>query len=101
MSTPNDDEKFNVAKNRLKAIRSTIKRITVQKERESAVSHAHESYQGEKERGTMLKKMSSAIKIESSGSERLVIKGLFSERDVNDERELIGEYNLSEDSLEK
>ena len=75
--------------------------IAVQKERESAYSHAHESYQGEKDRGTVLKKMSSAIKMESSGSERLVIKGLFSDKDVNDEREIVGEYNLSEDSFEK
>ena len=66
-----------------------------------AYSHAHESYQGEKDRGTVLKKMSSAIKVESSGSERLVIKGLFSDKDVNDEREIVGEYNLSEDSFEK
>lgn len=49
----------------------------------------------------MLKKMSSAIKVESSGSERLVIKGLFSDRDVNDVSEMVGEYNLSEDSFEK
>ena len=45
--------------------------------------------------------MSTAIKVENSGSERLVIKGLFSDKDVNDEREIVGEYNLSEDSFEK
>ena len=82
-----NNENLKIAKNRLKAIRSTIKKIAEQKEKESALSQVRQS-QMVMERGTIPKKITHAVQLET-GSEMLVIKGLFNDNDVKD-----GEINV-------
>ena len=55
-----NNENLTIAKNRLKAIRSTIKKIAEQKEKESALSQVRES-QMRMERGTIPKKITHAV----------------------------------------
>ena len=76
-----DDENFNVAKKRLKALRSTIHNIKVQREKEATLSQALSQMQESilEERAAYSKRTAQQGKLDPGNESRLVIRGLFSE----------------------
>ena len=80
-----DDENFNVAKKRLKALRSTINHIKEQREKEATLSQALSQMQESilEERARNQKRTAQVGRLDPTSESRLVIRGLFSEVDAD------------------